>query len=73
MNKHILEQHLERLSERLRILILQNARYESDYDLVFLKELYNLSHHMLLLKKQLQKVEQAEDVPIKVSEDVSLF
>lgn len=73
MNKHILEQHLERLSERLRILILQNARYESDYDLFFLKELYNLSHHMLLLKKQLQKVEQAEDVPIKVSEDVSLF
>ncbi|HGY57076.1 MAG TPA: hypothetical protein ENK44_15310 [Caldithrix abyssi] len=54
MNKKIMETQLERLSERLRILILQNARFESDYDQSFLEEIILISQQMLQLKSKLQ-------------------
>ena len=71
MNKNILEQQLERLSDRLRILILQNSRYESDYDIPFLQEINHLSHKMLLLKAHLQKNKQVQAIPVKISDDIS--
>jgi len=62
MNKNISELQLERLSERFRILILQNSRYESDYDSFFLREINRLSHQMLLIKDYLQRGEREQEL-----------
>ena len=50
MNSQILEKRMDRLNERLRILILQNARENSFYDEGFLKELRELADQILKVK-----------------------
>ena len=46
---------LERLNQRLRILILQNSRQGSIYDSEFLLEVHGLSREILRLKHVLGK------------------
>lgn len=50
MNSKILEQRMEDLNERLRILILQNARESTFYDEGFLREIRDLADQMLCMK-----------------------
>ena len=68
-----MEKQLERLSERLRILILQNVHYKSDYDSRFLEEVHSVSGEMLRLKKQLQKAGQTVPVAVAEMDDLSVF
>jgi len=52
MNIEILQRKKEMLKQRLRILILQNAREGSVYDDRFLLELHQISEQLLLLRQR---------------------
>jgi len=52
MYNHILEERMERLHQRLRILILQNAREETEYEVSFLQEVRQLADEILHLKNR---------------------
>lgn len=56
MYNHILEERMEGLHQRLRVLILQNAREETEYDERFLKEVRQLADEILKLKTRFQTV-----------------
>jgi len=51
MNKHSLREKTEKLNQRLRILILQNAREGSVYDDRFLFEVRQISDQLLHLRQ----------------------
>jgi len=51
MNSQLLERRISQLNERLRILLLQNAREEALYDDRFLRELRQLAEQILNLKQ----------------------
>ena len=50
MNTQILYGKKEMLTQRLRILILQNARESVEYDDRFLLEMHQISEQLLLLR-----------------------
>ena len=50
MNMEILQGKKEMLKQRLRVLILQNAREGSEYDDRFLLEMHQISEQLLLLR-----------------------
>ncbi len=56
MYNHILEERMEGLHQRLRVLILQNAREETEYDVRFLQEVRQLADEILRLKTRFQTV-----------------
>ena len=58
MTTQILEEKMETLNNRLRILILQNAREISGYDEVFLREMRRLADQILNLQNELYVIEE---------------
>ncbi len=62
MEKQILQEKINMLNQRLRILILQNAREGSVYDDKFLIEIYHVSAQVLALKQQLGQWRQTRVV-----------
>jgi len=59
MEKQILQEKVNLLNQRLRILILQNAREGSVYDDKFLLEMHYISGQVLVLNQQLGQWQQA--------------
>ena len=52
MSTHILKERKDALQQRLRILILQNAREGSVYDNRFLFEMHQISEQLLLIHQK---------------------
>jgi len=52
MNTHILQERKDALQQRLRILILQNAREGSVYDNRFLLEMHQISEQLLQIHQK---------------------
>ena len=62
MDLKILQKQLDELNHRLRIIILQNACQENDYDEDFLSELNQVTRQILGLKRILKK--QADNIEL---------
>jgi len=54
MTAQVLEEKIETLNNRMRVLILQNARETSGYDKVFLHEMRRLADQILNLQNELE-------------------
>ncbi len=55
MQPQTLQHRIDQLNQRIRVLILQNAHEEEDYDERFLCEIKQLADEVLRLKERVRK------------------
>ena len=75
MTIKILEEQLKRLNNKMRILVLQYAREEDDFDPVFLQTINHLSYQILHLKDRIKNYgidEYVEELPVREQENLIL-